>query len=124
MLILRKQKLSGKANLTIFESRNGTMKYTRAFLFIFSFIAFSLCTQPAMAQMVASPEPFDNGAGAASAADGSTPVQEDGPPDPCVGPDANCPIDGGVVLLIAAGVGLAGKRAYKLKKEKANSPAA
>ena len=114
--------MSGKANLTIFESRSGTMKYTRTFLFIFSFIAFSLCTQPGMAQMVASPEPFDNGAGAASAADGTTPVQEFGPEDPCTSPDQYCPIDGGLGLLIAAGIGLAGRRAHLQKKLKTPYP--
>ena len=78
-----------------------------------------------MAQMVASPEPFNNGNGAAgsSRANADEPQADPGGPgDPGCPPDVppgdpRCPIDGGVVFLIAAGVGLAGKRAYKQKKE-------
>jgi len=39
-----------------------------------------------------------------------------GPPDPCTSPDVECPIDGGLSLLIAAGIGLGAKKAYDRKK--------
>jgi hypothetical protein len=40
------------------------------------------------------------------------------PIDPGCDPlDPACPIDGGLSLLIAAGVGLGAKRAYQLKKD-------
>ncbi len=74
-----------------------------------------------MAQMVASPEPFDNGAGAAgsSRANADEPQADPGEPgDPCTSPDELCPIDGGVAFLIAAGIGLAGRRAHQQKKLK------
>ena len=39
--------------------------------------------------------------------------------DPCDDPDnPPCPIDGGLSLLIAAGIGLGAKKAYKRKKDK------
>lgn len=70
-----------------------------------------------MAQMVASPEPFDNGAGAAGSSRANADEPQADPGDPCTTPDEPCPMDGGVVFLIAAGVGLAGKRAYKQKRD-------
>ncbi|RYF89349.1 MAG: hypothetical protein EOO00_10075 [Chitinophagaceae bacterium] len=44
------------------------------------------------------------------------------PPDPCSGPDDVCPIDGGLSLLIAAGIGLGAKKAYDRKKATAQFP--
>jgi hypothetical protein len=42
------------------------------------------------------------------------------PTDPGCDPlDPACPIDGGVSLLIAAGIGLSAKKAYDLKKKEA-----
>ncbi len=42
------------------------------------------------------------------------------PADPGCDPlDPACPIDGGVSLLIAAGIGIGAKRAYDLKKKEA-----
>ena len=38
--------------------------------------------------------------------------------DPCTDPLDPCPIDGGLSLLIAAGIGLAAKKAYDHKKQK------
>lgn len=40
-----------------------------------------------------------------------------GPPDPCTDPDEYCPIDGGLSLLIAAGIGIGAKKAYDKKKK-------
>ncbi len=34
------------------------------------------------------------------------------PPDPCTDPEIPCPIDGGLSLLIAAGIGIGAKKAY------------
>ena len=39
-----------------------------------------------------------------------------GPTDPCVDPALPCPIDGGLSLLIAAGIGIAAKKAHDHKK--------
>jgi hypothetical protein len=39
-------------------------------------------------------------------------------PDPGCNPDEMCPIDGGLSLLIAAGIGLGAKKSYDLKKKK------
>ena len=36
--------------------------------------------------------------------------------DPCTSPDIECPIDGGLSLLIAAGIGLGAKKAYDRRK--------
>jgi hypothetical protein len=36
----------------------------------------------------------------------------------CDGQDPNCPIDGGVSLLIAAGIGLGAKKAYQERHKK------
>jgi hypothetical protein len=36
--------------------------------------------------------------------------------------DPTCPIDGGLSLLIAAGIGLAAKRAYQEKKKASDQP--
>ncbi|MDB5200782.1 MAG: hypothetical protein JWQ27_191 [Ferruginibacter sp.] len=40
--------------------------------------------------------------------------------DPCVDPDLDppCPIDGGLSLLIAAGIGIGAKKAYDKKKQR------
>jgi hypothetical protein len=38
------------------------------------------------------------------------------PPDPCTDPNEYCPIDGGVSLLIAAGIGIAAKKAHDARK--------
>jgi hypothetical protein len=38
--------------------------------------------------------------------------------NPCTDPADPCPIDGGVSLLIAAGIGIAAKKAYDRKKQK------
>lgn len=107
--------MTSKPILTIFEARSGAMKYTRLFIFTFLFSILSLSTQFSMAQMVATPEPFDNGAGATDA-NGPQADPGDGPPDPCTSPDQYCPIDGGLAFLIAAGIGLAGRRAHQQKK--------
>jgi hypothetical protein len=40
------------------------------------------------------------------------------PTDPCTDPIDPCPIDGGVSLLIAAGISIAAKKAYDRKKQK------
>ena len=40
------------------------------------------------------------------------------PIDPCTDPDDPCPIDSNVIVLIAAAVGAAGKKAYDYKKIK------
>jgi hypothetical protein len=39
-------------------------------------------------------------------------------PDPCTDPDQPCPIDGGISLLIAAGIGFRAKKAYDKKKQR------
>ena len=41
------------------------------------------------------------------------------PPDPCTDPADYCPIDGGLSLLIAAGIGIGAKKAYNERKKKA-----
>lgn len=47
---------------------------------------------------------------------GPLPTVQD-PPDPCTNPDVYCPIDGGLSLLIAAGIGLGARRAYNRRKQ-------
>lgn len=37
-------------------------------------------------------------------------------PNPCTSPDIYCPIDGGLSLLIAAGIGLGARRAYNRRR--------
>ena len=44
-----------------------------------------------------------------------------GPP-PCWPPPCSVPLDGGISLLIAAGVGLAGKKLYSFRKTKKENP--
>ncbi|MFT3980901.1 MAG: hypothetical protein QM687_10560 [Ferruginibacter sp.] len=38
------------------------------------------------------------------------------PEDPCTDPAIPCPIDGGLSLLLAAGIGLGAKKAYDRRK--------
>lgn len=40
------------------------------------------------------------------------------PGDPCTDPADPCPIDGGLVLLIAAGIAVAAKKAFDYNKQK------
>lgn len=42
-------------------------------------------------------------------------------PDPCTDPSLPCPIDGGLSLLIAAGIGIGAKKAYDTKKKNKES---
>ncbi len=94
------------------------MKHTRLVIFLLLFSFLSLSAEFSMAQMVATDQPFDNGAG--NTGNAEIPVEEDNDPgcDPDLPQDQYpCPIDGGVVFLIAAGIGLAGKRAYNQKKD-------
>ena len=44
-------------------------------------------------------------------------VQAQGPGDPGGDPDPNIPLDGGLSLLIAAGIGFAAKKAYDTRKK-------
>lgn len=81
------------------------MKFIKIFSLSLLISVCCLSSLSVAAQMVASPEPFDNSAPTANDPQADL-------PDPCTGPDSPCPIDGGVVLLIAAGIGIAGKRAY------------
>ena len=93
------------------------MKHTRLVIFLLLLSFFCLGTQLSMAQMVATDQPFDNGAG--NTANAEIPVEEDNNPgcDPDLPQDQYpCPIDGGLSLLITAGIGLAGRRAYLLKR--------
>lgn len=49
-----------------------------------------------------------------------SPARAQGPGDPGCDPlDPACPIDGGLSLLIAAGVGIGARKAYKMKKNTA-----
>ena len=99
--------------LPIFTPISGTMKHTRSVIFILLFTLLSLSSQFTMAQMVATDQPFDSGAGTTVNADEPTVAYSPG--DPCTSPDVLCPIDGGLAFLIAAGIGLAGLRMYRQK---------
>ncbi|MEO6405492.1 MAG: hypothetical protein ABIY51_02875 [Ferruginibacter sp.] len=46
-----------------------------------------------------------------------SPVKVFAQPDPCTDPDQPCPIDGGLSLLIAAGIAVGAKKAYNKKRK-------
>lgn len=47
-------------------------------------------------------------------------ASDPGQPDPCGDPDSDCPIDGGITILIAAGVAVGIKKIREERKKKLN----